>query len=110
MGTSVLLSAWRCCCCWRCVATVPRDVTAADLARLLLDDSTAELAAGLVDWSTRPRDAALPGPANSQTAGMKSRPRDAVLECLGLGHNVSFYKLIFNDRSSLKLVSVIGQV
>ena len=42
----------------------------------------------------------------------KSRSRDAVLECLGLvsvtGLNVSFYKLIFNDRSSLKLASVIG--
>jgi len=67
-------------------------------------------------------------------AGMKSRSRDAVLECLGLvavswkfevlvssrrktkdlglvsvsGLNVSFYKLIFNERSSLNLVSVIG--
>jgi len=67
----------------------------------------------------------------------KSRSRDAVLECLALvyrsrgnlgrfrsrspleeknrrsrfwGLIVSFYKLIFNDRSSLKLVSVIGWV
>ena len=29
----------------------------------MLDDSTDELAAGLVDWSTRPRDIALPGRA-----------------------------------------------